>query len=685
MTISLVMLLLVSLALITYEPVTKRVLQKSLEHFLELNATIDEATLSVHGLKGSGHLGDDLFILDAKMYTFESITITLHYDGDVNTFSSVATVELPHIKTSLDAAFNTDTQYLELNASLLDGTLLADLDLHKWQYHYKIDALDIDSFNRQQGLDSDVTYYQPASYFKGQLNAEGEGIIETPYTLMFHLTGEKLTMKEKIVKQLSADIKAPLPFSLDLDGDVDTEMLRAVLTLQSPFIDTNITEFQYDFNQSRLGFTLSLHNKREDIAPVKYVQLDINSSIGDELNASYTLTADDYRLDTRHLSFGLNTSDLTLDYRLSSLQAKPLNLQGENVLFGDLSYGNRNLSLKMDSRSINSPVLLTLKQDQLHVISNNISLEALQKTLNREVLAKGELFAEVDANLSHKPVLWRSTLTSKDIRLPLKYRKDIGLNNDLSLTLKVNNKENGDIIVRPALWSNIATIYYSALRYIPTKELLFFNINAKKVKTDYYHTPRLNLKGSLNLKKERLNKTVLHTPYEKVVIKNLFFGQGVVQGRFDLDVRHLDRFGALDPDYELNTSNYLKITDQGTRLDLLSPELGRLTLHAKGKKLFLTGEALPIEEAMKLSDQPVLMEGKLNYELIYTPSSIKATVRSQKLSGLSDMNSSIRPFSLDFSTTLKHHKTRYYEKRHSIQTMRLSRSLTSCSISLNRR
>ena len=658
--LSLVTLLFIAVALLTYEPVTKALLQKSLSHLLEVDASVEEATLSIHGLQSSGHLNGDAFVLDAKMYTYDSATVTLHYDGDVNTFSSVATVELPHIKTLLDATFNTDTRYLELNASLLKGTLWADLSLERWDYHYQFDALDITAFNSQQKGESNVTYYRPANYFEGQLSAEGKGIIEAPYTVMFHLTTEDLLLDKNLTHQISAELEAPFPFVLDLNGSVDTNRLKADAALASSFLETNVSDFLYDFNRSILDLHLSLSNKREDIIPVKAAFLDFNSSIGTELNASYLLTVDDYSIHTRHLMLDFNTSDLTLDYRLSSLQTRPVNLQGKNVLFGDISYGNDNLSLKIDSRSIKSPILLTLKDNQLHLISNNISLAALQDMANQEALVKGTLYTEIDANLSHEPILWRSTLTSKDIQLPLKYRKDIGLNNDLSLTLKVNNKENGDIIVRPALWSNIATVYYSALRYIPAKELLFFNINAKKVKTSYYRTPRLNLKGSLNLKKERLNKTVLRTPYEKVIVKNIFYGQKVIQSRFDLDISRLDRFGALNPNYELNTSNYLKITDQGTTLDLLSPELGRLTLRAKDEGLFITGESLPIEEAMELSDQPVLMEGALDYELIYTPSSIKAKVTSQKLSGLGDLNNSIRPFSLDFSTALKHHKTRYY-------------------------
>ena len=659
--LTLLTVLVLSLALLTYTPVTKKVVEGALSHFLDVNASVTEASLSIHGLTASGTLNqDDTFNINATTHSFTRATVTLHYDGNVNTFSNVATVELPYISTVLDATFRTEELYLDLNATLLKGTLLADLSLKEWNYHYNINTIDLNSFREQQK--GDVAYYTPANYFQGQLSAEGEGIIEDPYTVSFHLRGDNLKLEENITKLISPDIEHPLPFILDVNGSVGANDLNSTITLQSPLIDANLSKIYYDFNASTFSITAKVQNHRSDIAPIKNIDFDINSSLGNELNATYVLTVDNYRLYTKHLSLDFNTSDLALDYQLSTLTPKPFNLQGDNILYGDLSYGNDNLSLKMDSKAINSPILLALKKNQLHIISNNINLSSLQIMTNQAVIAKGHLSLEADANLSSTPLLWRAKIQSKDLKLPWKYRKDLGLKNDLVLTVKANNDKNGDIVVRPTLWSNVGIMNYTALRYKPKQELLFFNLNAKKIKTSYYQVPKLNLKGALNLKKSHLNKTTLKTSYEHVVIKGLDYSDKGVKSDIEFMLSRLDRFGRLNPEYKLHGKTTLHYTPAKTVIAVDSKELGHLDFEQKGKVITLSGNTLPIEEISALLDEPTVMNGDLDYTLRYSASSIKATVHSEQLSGAGDLNDSVRPFALDFETSLKYKESRYRGK-----------------------
>lgn len=278
---------------------------------------------------------------------------------------------------------------------------------------------------------------------------------------------------------------------------------------------------------------------------------------------------------------------------------------------------------------------------------------------NQEAIAKGHLYLEADANLSREPLLWKAKVVSKDLKLPWKYRKNIGLKNDLSLTVKANNEANGDIVVRPALWSNIGVINYSALRYKPEQALLFFNLNAKKVKTSYYQVPRLNLRGSLNLKKSRLNTTTLKTSYEQAVIKELTYSKQGVKAHMEFMLSRLERFGRLNPDYKLHGKTVLHYTPEKTVISLESTELGHLHYLQKNKVMTLSGDALPIEQISDLLEQPSIMNGDLNYSVRYSASSIKATVQSRQIRGDGSFSNSVRPFSLDFSTSLKYHKGRY--------------------------
>ncbi len=653
-SLSLLFSVVLVISMLFIPSVTRSIVQNALSYFLEVDANVTAASLSLHGLEASGTLDqNDTFTLSAKPHSFTRTTVTLHYDGNVNTFSNVATVELPRIATVLDATFTTADLLLELNATLLEGTLTGDVSLEDWDYHYKINNVDLTSFRTQQ---SDPL----PNYATGQLSAKGRGIIEAPYTVGFFLQGHHLQLEENATTLISPELEHPLPLTLEINGSVGADNLKSKLALQSALIDVDINNLYYDFNQSLFSVRLDLVNHKEQIAPIKHAALDLNGSIGQkDLNASYLLTVDDYQLKTNRVQFDFNTSDINLDYRLTSLKEKPLNLQGDYALFGDVSYGNDNLSVMIDSKALNSPILLSLKENQLHLISNNMPLKPLQIMANQEVIAQGNVILEADANLSSEPLLWQAKVQSKNLKLPWKYRKDVGLKNDLTVTINANSEKNGDIVVHPVLWSNVGTVHYTGLRYKPVSQLLFFNLNAKKVKTTYYQVPKLNIKGSLNLKKSRLNKTTLTTPYEKIVFKDLHYsGQGV-KSHVDFMVTRLDRFASLNRDYKLSGKTYLNYTPQKTTIELDSKELGRLTFEQKKKVIKVTGKALPIEEIMSLTDQPVVMKGDLDYDLRYSSSSIKATVTSNELSGYGDLYTSIRPFSLDYSTSLKKNGDRY--------------------------
>ena len=644
----LILLIVLSIPSVAHYGVTK-----ALTYFLEVNASVTTATLDWSGFKSSGALNHtDIYKIEVDFNDLSSATVYLHYEGDVNTFSKVATVDLPYVQTILDAKFDTNTLYIEANASLLKGTLEAGLSLESMDYHYKVHHVDLKAFAMQQ-------HPAIANYATGQLSVEGSGIITAPYSVSFDLSSQALQLEKNITTQISPKLSNTLPLKLNVRGTVSSEDLNTTLTLHSALLNVNLSTLFYDFNQSTIQIVMALHNHDQKIVPVKEVLANANLSLGDELNASYYLSVDGYDLETKHLQYDLNSSKLVLDYSISSKSDKPINLQQANTLFGTVLFQNSTLRVKLDSKSINSPILLTLKEDKLHIISNNINLEALQDIGNQERIAKGHLLFEADANLSSEPLLWSTKLVSKDLQLPWKYRKDLGLKNTLAFTIKAQNERSGDIVVRPTLWSNIGRIHYTALRYKPEQQLLFFNINAKKIKTTYYQAPKLNLKGAFNLKKSRLNKTTLTTPYEKVVVKRVTYSDKEVYGYVDFALTRLDRFASLNRDYTLTGKTYLHYTPKKTTLSLDSQELGALSLEHKGEVIKLSGHGLRVEELMTLSDQLVVMKGDLKYDLRYSASSIKAEITSDKLIGYGDLNSSIRPFSLNYTTSLKYKKKRY--------------------------
>lgn len=657
---------------------TRAVVQTSLNYFLKVDARVTKAVLSLHGLSAEGTVNlNDTFKLNAKPHNLTGATVTLHYDGNVNTFSNVATVELPRIATVLDATFTTENRLLELNATLLEGSLNGQLSLQDWDYHYEISNVDLTSYLSQQ---------RPPfpNYATGQLSAEGSGIIETPYTVDFVLHSHQLQLEENTTTLISAELEHPLALNIDINGSINTNSLTSKLTLQSALIDLDIRKLFYDFNRSQFSVALDMVNHDKETVPLNNASLDLNGTVGSKnLYARFQLRADDYELKTNKLRYNFNANALTLDYRLNSQGQKPLNLQGDNTLFGDISYTQSTLEARINSKTINSPILLNFKDNRLHLISTNISLKPLQTMVNQEVIVQGNATVEVDADMNSSPVLWQAHAESENLQLPLKYRKDLGLKNDLSVTVKANSEQNGDIVVRPTLWSNIGVVNSTALRYSPSSELMYFNLNAKKVHTAYFSAHLLNIKGSLNLQKSRLNKTTLSTPDEQIVINDLLYSDDNVKSHLHFALSRLDRYASLNPDYNLTGSAFVNYSPEKTTLKLNSKEFGPLTIEQKNKVLKVTAKALPIEQVMRLSDQPVIMRGDLALELRHSPSSITAKATSKQISGYGDLNSSIRPFPLSFTTVLKH-KKELFQGQASVNTANESFTLSNLTLDLSK-
>ena len=638
-------------------PITKAIVEKSLSHFLEVNASVEEAILSIHGLSANGHLNQtDSFLLKATTHSFLKATVRLHYIGDVHTFSKVATVELPYIKTTLDANFTTDNLLLKLKADLLEGHLSGSVDLQKWKYDYNISHVDLTSFRTQQKQAID-------NYASGQLSASGEGIIEAPYSVDFLLKSQNLKLEQNTTSLISPELNETLPLTLKIQGIVSAEDLNTTLFVDSSLLDLNVSTLYYDFNQSDFNLVTSVKNYNQKVVPIKKASLDLNGSLkNDQLEMAYLLSVDDYHVRTEKLTYDLNASVLDLDYHLSSLKQKPLNLQKEFALFGKVDYKDEALIVYLNSKALNSPILLTLKENQLHLISSNISLEALQVMGNQEIIAKGTLAITADANLSASPLRWESTLKSDNLELPQSYKESVGIKNSIAFDVDIYNRKDGDIYLVPSMQSNIATLHYSAFRYIPKKDLIFFNINLNKVKTPLYRAPSVNLRGSLNLAKSRLNKTTWTSKYEQFSVNELYYGNDTIQSHMALHLTHMERFATLDPEYELDAKVYLRHTDEKSEVLVSTQRLGAVRIDVKDKVIKIKGRGLALEEAMKLSDQPILMEGKLDYDLRYSSSSIKASVNSKQLRGHGEMNSSVRPFALDFTSALKYNKDRYRGK-----------------------
>ena len=647
------------LVLLLTPSITRNILEKTLTHFLEVNASVTHAGFSSYGFSTRGVIDqNDTFDIKVIPLSFSNYLVHLDYDGNVHTFSKVATVELPYIKTQLHADFKSDGLSLDLQGKLLEGEILADLDLTTLRYHYKINNLKLDHFKQQQ---------HPALEFplSGALSAQGEGVISAPYGVSLSLKSKDLYLDTNTTKMIDSQRERPLLLHLSLDTNISANDLNATLSLHNSYFDLDVQRLFFDFNQSLFKIDTTLQNYAQKLVPIQNVKLTSSGMIkGPIVSDRYKLDIDGYTITSDQLTYDTNTSILKMPFNLVSKEAKPLNFQGDNALYGKLYYDEMLTRLKFSSKSLNNPILLTIEGNKLHFISNNISLNALQKIANQELIAKGDVTLSAEADLKSDPLLWSAKLQSKNLQLPWKYRKDLGLKNNLALHVKAKNIKSGDIIVRPSLWSNILVLNHSALRYKPKSQQLYFNLNAQKIATNYYSAPKLNIKGSLDLKHERLRQTTVVTPHEKITIKNLNYADNKINTLIDFQISRLDRFAKLNEDYKLSGQTHIIKDTKSTTVDMTLEQLGELTLSQQKDIITLKGKKLSLEALLSLTNQPILMEGDLDYTLFYAPKELTATLNSKDLRGHGDMSERIRPFALNFATVLVSNKKHYKGNAH---------------------
>jgi len=648
-TLSVVALAVVSLFV---PPVTEVIVEKALSYFLKVDAVVSRAKLSYAGFYAIGRLDhNDSFVLSIKPHGFSEAKATLHYDGNVHTFSNVATVELPRIDAIVNATFATESQRLDLNASVLDGTFKGNLSLEEMAYAYTITDLNVSRYQQRQ---THHWYTQPV-YASGLLSAQGGGIIESPYTVGFTLQSRNLQLEENTTALLFPHHKGPLPLNLGINGSVNTDALFTDISLSSALISLQAKPIHFDFNASSFDLDLALVNHDKQIAPIDHAALELNATITkDTLDALFTLLVDDYRLDGKQMRYNIEAGTLDLVYRITSLTKKPLYLQDDHAIFGDLNYRDGALSVSAGSKALKGPVSGILKEKKLVVISNNINLEALQKMLNLDVVVRGSAAIKAEADLDSDPLQWNADFSSDNLALPQKYRKDIGLKNDLQVTLTAKNDPKDDIRLIPMLKSDIGTIDESALLYVRASQRLFFNINAKRLSLPGYRASHLNLRGAYRLKTGTLEKTRLTTPYEKIIIKNAEIADKSITADVDLHINRLDRFGDLNRDYKLSAESKLSYTPKKSHLTLDSRQLGTLSVTYTDPLFKVSGKGLDVEDLMRLTGQPLTLQGDLGYTLQYSPSMIKATITAEQIRGQGPLEHSIRPFALNAGTTLRH-------------------------------
>lgn len=663
-------------ALLFMQPVTEKVTQLLLSFYLQQEIALQHCRLSLEHYRAEGRIGKhNIFAWDVDYSTIKEYKVILSYHGDINAFAQAADAVLPHIQGHFQAYYQGKNSLLEINATLLDGNASVAVDVDARTYRYALEGLDIASFLLQQ---------QAQPFAGGTVFLYGNGVIKAPYTSDFVLTSSGLQLKKPLMSALLPDQKHPIPAVLRLRGSVDTTILDISADLDSPLAQIQASEATYGFKEGNYRLALFATNKKIGTLPVNDLSLHSRGTyIENALKADVTLNADQYRIKIADLAYRHEEKKLSAEYRLTTEHKKPVNLSGENALFGALAFAKGDLMMSVRAKAMIDPLLLTIEGNRLEVISNNIPLKTLWQTANLQALASGEISLRASADLDEKPVLWQARVQTEGVRLPPAVNKELGLSRAIRIAIDAKSDKKGQITLLPKIQSGIALLERTQILYLPNKRMVRFSGALKKIRLPNYTVPWAKINGELDLANAKVTRARYQSPHETLKIDQMSWDDSSLQGRFDLRVGALDRFAPFDNAYSVSASGRLNASLDQVDISLKSEQLGPIALFKSGDTYALSGKALSLEEIYKMRAQPAMFTGDLDFSLLYSGTHLKARVRSENISPVGKQGA-FRPFTLDADADLTR-KQGVYQGTAKIKTSNESLSVQNMVLDLSHR
>ncbi len=657
-TIRIFLLLISSIIAITsllfFPPVTSYMSKIALKYVFDKNIIILSAQLTpnrfdLHALIDQ----NQSVILNAKELMHTNRQATLQFKGNVNVFSHIATVELPYMKATATAVYQGPANHLVATAETLEGKVYLDLDLNAMHYTYGADDVKIESYLQQNDL---------PLYASGPLFFKGKGLIQDDYYVDINITRSHLFLEDAAVSELSSKIKAPLGVTLASDVAFHDNGIKLDLEFNSSLASISIPAFNFGFDEGVYTSHIEIANHGIQDVPIKHLSLISGGTVSENNHTGRSkLVVDGHVLEFEDIEHRIDANQLKAAYRLSTLQKEPINLTGNNALFGTIDVQEKELIVTLDSKMLKEPGEFSMKKEKISFILNSMPLKMLFNIINQPNLADADLDLDFQADLSQEPLLWQFHTETENLFLDKNLSSELNITRPIVLRIDVKNDKD-NILITPFIDSDLATLKKTLLTYHTKTNQLGILSNLYNISLPGYKTPLLGFKGTADLANSTLLESHIKLKHETIEIKNLSWKDNRVFTDFNYKIERLDRFASLNKDYVLSGDTHLTYANEALSLSMLSDQFGPITLFLEGNQIRVNTSKLPLKEIFVLTSSPVMLQGDLNISLLYASPEIHLQVNSDMITPTVELNSTIRPFSLQSTVELQEEENGYFGK-----------------------
>jgi hypothetical protein len=617
------------------------ILSKLTTHFLHVTTIFASPQISWNDYHIEADLNESAHLtLDANYTKISDMTVALLFRGNVDLFSQVADTPLPHVDTNLSATLDKNYR-LNAQADLLDGNLTADFDLNTLDYEAYAQHLSLLSYQNQQAI---------PPYIDGYVSLESQGALADILDINVAIKANKMLLLTPAIELLPLDTNTSSAL-IDLNTTLSLKntILQGEVLLDSNLADVHAESLYYDLEKGDFDIVLHVSNDMKQYEPLKSLHVTTHGRYKQEiLSADALIDLDKYFFKLSDINY--KEEALHAQYELYSNNQEFVDITSKNALYGALFYSEKLSEATITSALLHDTLNLTFQDQRLHVKSNALSLEGLLEHLKQEKMATAHLALDGHADL-RKALKWNANIYSKDIQL-----SDTNASSLLTAQIQAYNSDENHIIVEPTLQSSMAELYKTRLTYDINLSRLHVKANVKDINLSLYHSPSLTLSSTIDLKPLHVS-TFMRTPFEAIDL-NLTYKQGSTQGTFLYDIARLDRFAALNPDFDIKGSGRLSQEGEHLNLALDTQQFDRIDLTKDENKISLKAHKITLKKLFELTQKDALLDANVSLLATISPQHITLSIDTPHLQPR-EQNATIRPTPLHVRLDLDGNMTRY--------------------------
>ncbi len=616
------------------------ILSKLATHYLHVNTSVVVNKINLDDYEITATLNNqNTLYIHARYSSFNSADVVLNYRGDIEIFSKVATVKLPHIDVDIDTRID-NSLTAHIDADILDGTLKSDFNLNNFTYSAKLDNISLLSFEKQQNIEP---------YMDANATITSSGKLENMLDINLTLKSSKILLLPRTKELIKIDTgNTPTIISLDTQANLKDTKLNLKLDIDSNLADLHVNRLNYDLNRSNFDIALHVNNHLKQFSPLKSLLIDSKGSYVDgKLLADTSVNADDYILNLKRAVY--ENSLLHVRYDLNSNREEFVNISGNNKLFGELSYSPKLLKADISSKLLKDKILINFSDNILHINSKKLSLAGVLKHLKQENFAKADISINTEANLS-KTLKWKTDIDTSNLKLSKKLRQIVKNNKNIALHVKAFNVDDDLIIIKPTIKSVMLNLEQGDIKLHTKSGTHQFVLKLRDINSSFYQTPFADINGSITQKNSIFGSVDIDSLYENIHL-NFKKDTDKTDASFKYKFAHLERFAPLNPSYIVDGFGDLSLMDKSLHVNLNTKKLADTHIIKNGDDIDLKIDRLSLKELLFLSKQKRFADADISLKAHINPKLLHINIDTPQITPI-ELNSTIRPTPLHVSADL---------------------------------